>query len=101
MDDQPKITLRSFKPRWEGWIKGIIREVDQALQLQPNLSQSTRAATDDLEFTVWKVFSHYVWKTALLNRLETLRDALQEENKEEVQRALNLTQGLIREIKED
>jgi hypothetical protein len=101
MGDQPKITLKSFRPLWEGWIKGIIREVDQALRLQPNLSQSTRAATDDLEFTVWKVFSHYVWKIVLLNRLETLRDALQEESKVEVQRALNLTQGLIREIKED
>jgi hypothetical protein len=101
MDDQPKITLRSFRPLWEGWIKGIIKEVDQALQLQPNLSQSTRAATDNLEFTVWKVFSHYVWKIVLLNRLETLGDALQEESKVEVQRALNLTQGLIREIKEE
>jgi hypothetical protein len=101
MDDQPKVTLRSFKPLWEGWIKGIIKEVDQALRLQLKLSQSTRAATDGLEFTVWQVFSHYVWKMALLNRLETLRDALQEENKVEVQRALNLTQGLIREIKED
>jgi hypothetical protein len=90
MDDQPMITLRSFRPLWEGWIKGIIREVDQALQLQPNLSQSTREATDDLEFTVWKVFSHYVWKIVLLNWLETLGDALQEESKVEAQRALNL-----------
>jgi hypothetical protein len=99
MDDQPKVTPRSFQPLWEGWVKGIIKEIDCALSNQSLLLASTRAATDELELAAWKTFSRHVWKIALLNRLETLRDALQEEGKEEVQRALNLTQGLVREIK--
>jgi hypothetical protein len=101
MSEPPKVTLRSFKPMWEGWIKGIIREVDQALRIQSNLSQHTRAATDDLEFTAWKVFSQLDWKTTLLAKLSYLARGLQEESKVEVQRALNLTQGLIHEIKEE
>jgi hypothetical protein len=84
MDDQPKVTLKSIQPLWEGWVKGIIKEIDCALSNQSLLLASTRAATDELELTVWKTFSRYVWKMALLNRLETLRDSLQEEGQEEV-----------------
>jgi hypothetical protein len=101
MTEQPKVTLRSFKPLWEGWIKGIIREVDRTLRLQSNLSQHTRAATDELEFTVWKVFSQPDWRATLLIKLNYLEEGLRLEDKEEVQRALDLTQGLICEIKED
>jgi hypothetical protein len=99
MDDQPMVTLRSFQPLWEGWIKGIIKEIDCALSNKSFLSAGSRAATDELELAAWKTFSRHDWKMVLLNRLETLKDALQEEGKEEIRRALNLTQGLIREIK--
>jgi hypothetical protein len=101
MTEQPKVTLRSFQPLWEGWSKAIIREVDQVLRSQINLSTNTLTATDDLEFILWKVFSQRGWKANLLERLNYLEDELLKERKEEVQRALDLTQGLIREIREN
>jgi hypothetical protein len=103
MTELPKVTLRSYRPVWEGWIKGILREIDQILrEFKITLSTETCTAADDLEFVMGKTFSQQGWKARLMEILNALEDSLLAERYEkEVQRALDLTQGLIHEIEPD
>jgi hypothetical protein len=99
MSEQPRLTLRNYRPQWEEWISEILREIDQALQNQVSLSADTVIAADKTELLAWKMFSRGSWNANLLEHLDTLETELSKEHRKEVQRALDLTQGLIREIK--
>jgi hypothetical protein len=101
MPDQPKVALRNYQPLWEGRIKGILREIDQVMRDKIQLMTDTLAATDSLESIMPKIFLPQCWSANLLTRLEILEDGLLKEHMEEVQRALDLTQELILELKGD
>jgi hypothetical protein len=101
MTELPKVTLRSYRPLWRGWVTGILREIDQAIRNETQLSTDTLTAADNLESLMSRMFLPQFWSTNLLTRLEFLEYELLKEQKEEVQRALDLTQGLIHDIREN
>jgi hypothetical protein len=99
MTTADKIRLEDFRPMWKGWIKGILREVDQAERARIQLTKDTLIATDLLEDLTRRLFSQPDWYVNLLERLQRLEDWLLEERNSIAQRALDLTQALILEIR--
>jgi hypothetical protein len=94
----PKITLKSYQPLWKASIKAILEEIDHLIQNQTSLSAETVEAAGRLESLEQRPHSVLTWKPNLLEQLRILKF---EPHWEEIQKVLNLTQDLIKEIKKN
>jgi hypothetical protein len=101
MPNQEEVILEEFHPDWKGWIKGILREIDHAERCRIWLTHETLKEADYLEDGTWRRHLRREWPDCLLGHLRNLRASLESEENQIVQRALELTRGLIAEIKKD